>query len=46
MSELDERVITFLQDVPGAMGLTLDVATEETDDEQEDQGNNRYNMQQ
>jgi len=32
MSELDERVITFLQDVTGAMGLTLDVATEETPD--------------
>lgn len=32
MSELDERVITFLQDVTGAMGLSLDVATEETPD--------------
>ncbi len=32
MSELDEKVITFLQDVTGAMGLTLDVATEETPD--------------
>ena len=32
MSDLDERVITFLQDVTGAMGLTLDVATEETPD--------------
>jgi spoIIIJ-associated protein len=32
MSELDERVITFLQDVTGAMGLSLDVATEETAD--------------
>lgn len=32
MSEFDERVITFLQDVTGAMGLTLDVATEETPD--------------
>lgn len=32
MSELDERVITFLQDVTGAMGLSLDVSTEETPD--------------
>lgn len=32
MSELDERVISFLQDVTGAMGLSLDVATEETPD--------------
>jgi len=32
MSEIDEKVITFLQDVTGAMGLTLDVATEETPD--------------
>lgn len=32
MSELDERVITFLHDVTGAMGLTLDVSTEETPD--------------
>ena len=32
MSDLDERVITFLQDVTGAMGLTLDGATEETPD--------------
>ena len=30
--ELDERVINFLQDVTGAMGLSLDVATEETAD--------------
>lgn len=30
--ELDERVINFLQDVTGAMGLSLDVATEETPD--------------
>jgi spoIIIJ-associated protein len=32
MSEFDDRVINFLQDVTGAMGLTLDVATEETAD--------------
>lgn len=32
MSEFDDRVIGFLQDVTGAMGLTLDVATEETPD--------------
>jgi spoIIIJ-associated protein len=32
MSELDDKVINFLQDVTGAMGLTLDVATEETPD--------------
>ena len=32
MSEFDDRVISFLQDVTGAMGLTLDVATEETPD--------------
>lgn len=32
MSELDDKVISFLQDVTGAMGLTLDVATEETPD--------------
>lgn len=32
MNELDEKVITFLQDVTGAMGLELDVATEETPD--------------
>ena len=32
MSEFDDRVINFLQDVTGAMGLTLDVATEETPD--------------
>ena len=32
MSEFDDRVIGFLQDVIGAMGLTLDVATEETPD--------------
>lgn len=30
--ELDERVINFLQDVTGAMGLSLDVSTEETPD--------------
>jgi spoIIIJ-associated protein len=32
MSEFDDKVINFLQDVTGAMGLTLDVATEETPD--------------
>jgi len=32
MSEFDDKVISFLQDVTGAMGLTLDVATEETPD--------------
>lgn len=32
MSEFDDRVISFLQDVTGAMGLTLDVTTEETPD--------------
>lgn len=32
MSEFDDKVIGFLQDVTGAMGLTLDVATEETPD--------------
>jgi len=32
MSEIDDKVINFLQDVTGAMGLTLDVATEETPD--------------
>ena len=32
MSEFDDKVINFLQDVTGAMGLTLDVTTEETPD--------------
>ena len=32
MSEFDDKVINFLQDVTGAMGLTLDVETEETPD--------------
>jgi spoIIIJ-associated protein len=32
LENLDGRVITFLQDVTGAMGLTLDVAVEETPD--------------
>jgi spoIIIJ-associated protein len=32
MSEIDDKVIEFVQDVTGAMGLTLDVEVEETPD--------------